>query len=79
MECWLPTFFYRWHVDREAFPDFTTSERWFPIKLLKTGKDPTKEMSYKVHRAAVTAALESVGIHRPKPTSVEDQAHAWQT
>jgi hypothetical protein len=55
--------FWRWHVDREPFPDFTSSERWYPLKLFKTGKDATVEMSYKVHRDAMADALKCVGIN----------------
>ncbi|ETI55557.1 hypothetical protein F443_01771 [Phytophthora nicotianae P1569] len=62
--------FWRWHVDGEAFPDFTSSDRWYPLKLLKTGKDPKKTMSYKVHREAITAALNHVGIRSKAKTHV---------
>ncbi|OWZ09550.1 hypothetical protein PHMEG_00017727 [Phytophthora megakarya] len=61
-------FFWRWHVEGESFSDFTSPECWYPIKLLKTGTDPTKPMSYKVYHDAITAALTHIGIHsKAKP------------
>ncbi|OWZ02399.1 hypothetical protein PHMEG_00026051 [Phytophthora megakarya] len=62
--------FWRWHVEGEPFPDFTRSENWYPIKLLKTGKDPTKEMSYKVHHDAIAAALQHIGLRGRAKTHV---------
>ncbi|KAJ8576337.1 hypothetical protein ON010_g2882 [Phytophthora cinnamomi] len=62
--------FWRWHIDGEPFPDFTSSESWYPTKLLKTGKDTTKAMSYKTHNEAITAALKFVGVHSTAKTHV---------
>ncbi|KAJ8537451.1 hypothetical protein ON010_g13147 [Phytophthora cinnamomi] len=59
--------FWRWHIDGEPFPDFTSSESWYPTKLLKTGKDTTKAMSYKTHNEAITAALKFVGMVQANP------------
>ncbi|OWZ06486.1 hypothetical protein PHMEG_00021252, partial [Phytophthora megakarya] len=55
--------FWWWHVEGESFPDFTSSECWYPIELLNTGKDSTKPMSYKVYHDAITAILTHIGIH----------------
>jgi hypothetical protein len=54
--------FWRWHVDGEEFPNFTSSERWYPIKVLKSGADGTKPMSYKTHNEAILAALKHIGV-----------------
>jgi hypothetical protein len=54
----------------EPFPDFTTSEQWYPVKLFKTGKDPTKEMSYKVHRDDIASALDHIGLRSRAKTHV---------
>ncbi|KAG2212027.1 hypothetical protein INT45_010435, partial [Circinella minor] len=48
-------FFYRFHVSGEPFPDFSTSENWFKIKMLK-GCDRFQDMAYttqndEIHRA----------------------------
>ncbi|OWZ01332.1 hypothetical protein PHMEG_00027305 [Phytophthora megakarya] len=32
---WAFTFFWRCHCDQEPFPDFSRSETWYPVKLLK--------------------------------------------
>lgn len=62
--------FWRWQVEGEPFPDFKSSETWYPVKLLKTGKDPTKEMSYKVHRDAIASALQHIGLRSRAKTHV---------
>ncbi|ETP08742.1 hypothetical protein F441_15343 [Phytophthora nicotianae CJ01A1] len=62
--------FWRWHVDGEKFPDFTSSSCWYDLKLLKTGKDPTKPMSYKVHHDAISSALKYAGIRSKAKTHV---------
>ncbi|KAG2213362.1 hypothetical protein INT47_009035 [Mucor saturninus] len=46
--------FWRFHVQNEPFPDFTTSENWYRIKLFKpSGSDTTKVWAYASHRDAV--------------------------
>ncbi|OWZ03221.1 hypothetical protein PHMEG_00025085 [Phytophthora megakarya] len=50
--------------------DGTTSERCYSTKLLKTGKNPIKEMPYKVHREAIATTFDHVGIVRKAKTCV---------
>lgn len=62
--------FYRWQVQLEPFPNFTTSEQWYPIKLMRSSKDNTTAMNYSVHRIATMQALEAVGIKSKAKTHI---------
>ncbi|KAG2191914.1 hypothetical protein INT47_003350 [Mucor saturninus] len=55
--------FWRFHVENEPFPDFTTSENWYRIKLFKSSdSDTTKVWAYASHRDAVARGLEGAQI-----------------
>lgn len=43
-------------------PTFNESRDWYDIKLLKTGKDRTKAMTYKTHLRGISNGFESVGL-----------------
>ena len=62
--------FWRWHVENEPFPSFRCSSEWYPVKLLKTGNDPTKEMSYQVHCNAISSALSAIGLKSRAKTHI---------
>ncbi|KAH9133191.1 hypothetical protein AeRB84_020676, partial [Aphanomyces euteiches] len=62
--------FWRWHVESEEFPSFEKSAHWFGIKVLRSGDDATKEVSYNVHRKAIAAALASAGLNSRAKTHI---------
>ncbi|KAG2191953.1 hypothetical protein INT47_004736 [Mucor saturninus] len=63
--------FWRFHVQNEPFPDFTTSENWYRIKLFKSSdSDTTKVWAYASHRDAVARGLEGAQIFTMKKTHI---------
>ncbi|KAG2211522.1 hypothetical protein INT45_009793 [Circinella minor] len=54
-------FFYRFHVSGEPFPDFSTSENWFKIKMLK-GCDRFQDMAYTTQNDAIRCAFNACDI-----------------
>ena len=58
--------FARFHVEGEPFPDFTISENWFQIKVLKHLQDPRELFPYQSHLSAITKAFEACNITSSK-------------
>ena len=54
--------FSRFHIDGEPFPNFSKPEEWYNIKLLKSGSDRTRSISYKTQYEAIGAAFDACGI-----------------
>jgi hypothetical protein len=63
-------FFWRWHLEGEPFPTFENSRSWYDIKLLKSGRDRTKPISYTTHLQAISSAFEAVGLQSRAKTHV---------
>ncbi|KAI9481581.1 MAG: hypothetical protein EXX96DRAFT_608258 [Benjaminiella poitrasii] len=53
--------FHRFHVKGEAFPDFSTNQNWFKIKLTR-GRQADKSVSYNTQLTSVNNAFAAVGI-----------------
>lgn len=63
--------FWRFHVQNEPFPDFTTSQNWYKIKLFKSdNSDVTKPWSYSGHRDSVAKGLDGAQIFTKKKTHI---------
>ena len=54
--------FWRYQLENESFPEFRKSEDWFNVKFLKSGKDPTKSIDYRTHKASIDLAFREIGI-----------------
>jgi hypothetical protein len=62
-------FFWRWQVENEAFPDFTNSDNWYDIKVIRQSKAaPTQEVSYETVNLHTKALYEAAGIAGSKTT-----------
>lgn len=62
-------FFTRFHLEKEAFPDFTTREAWYDIHLLK-GKDRKTRMSYDTQNRHFKAVLGEELVEATKTTHI---------
>jgi cellulose synthase/poly-beta-1,6-N-acetylglucosamine synthase-like glycosyltransferase len=59
--------FFRFHVENEPFPDFTNSEIWFDIKLVK-GSNRLKPIAATTQTDSVTKIFDACGISSKKKT-----------
>lgn len=63
--------FWRFHVENEPFPDFTTSHNWYFIKLFKSDNQNLKKIwSYNSHRDAVIRGLDGAKIFSKTKTHI---------
>ena len=67
--------FHRFHVQGEAFPDFSMNENWFNTKLAR-GRSVNKAVSYNTQLNSVNNAFAAVGINSVKKTHSGRQAGA---
>lgn len=68
--------FWRWQIDMEPTPDFTTSKSWYFTKLITIRGKPTQEISARCHSDFVKAAFKSLGINATATTHVSRAAGA---
>lgn len=55
--------FWRWQVNLEPFPDFSSSSAWYDIKLLVGDRHSnTQQISYRTQHAAAVKGLAAIGV-----------------
>ncbi|ETO58930.1 hypothetical protein F444_22691 [Phytophthora nicotianae P1976] len=52
----------------ETIPDFLMPEKWYDIKVLKSGKDAATAMTYRTHYDATVKAFTALGMHSKAKT-----------
>jgi hypothetical protein len=65
-------FFQRFHVFGEPFPDFSSSEGWFGVKLIR-GRCVDGSISYETHKKAFRDAFEALNMIFSKITHINRQ------
>ncbi|KAG3069445.1 hypothetical protein PI125_g23212 [Phytophthora idaei] len=55
----------------ESIPGFLAPERWYDIKVLKSGKDAPTATTYRAHYDAIVKDFTALGMHS-KANSHED-------
>lgn len=58
-------FFFRFHIQREPFPDFSSPRAWFDLCLLR-GKSPVAPITYQQQHNAVKSCYAALGIQSTK-------------
>ncbi|POM71737.1 Hypothetical protein PHPALM_11653 [Phytophthora palmivora] len=61
-------FFFRWCVQMESIPDFLQPQKWYDVKVLRSGKDATTAMSYRAHYDATVKAFTSLKMYSKAKT-----------
>ncbi|POM76832.1 Short-chain dehydrogenase [Phytophthora palmivora] len=61
-------FFLRWCVRMESIPDFLQPQKWYDVKVFRSGKDATTAMSYRAHYDATVKAFTFLNMYsKAKP------------
>ncbi|POM80479.1 Hypothetical protein PHPALM_1680 [Phytophthora palmivora] len=62
-------FFFRWYVQMESIPDFLQPQKWYDVKVLRSGKEPTTTaVSYRANYDATAKAFTSLNMYSKAKT-----------